>query len=114
MSVGNTKKKSVLVHCKAPYLHAACACEQRLVIVVRSTVEGVIVHIDVTGSVQELHLVFVTELCEEFDCLFSPYLVSAERHVCIDDLTHSCGDLLKVGLSYMGRVALGDVAVVSF
>ena len=113
VSVGNTKEQSVLVHCKAPYLHAACACEQRLVIVVRSTVEGVIVHIDVTGSVQELHLVFVTEFCEEFYCLFSPYLMSAERHVRIDNLTHSCGNLLKVALCDMCSVSLSDIAVIS-
>ena len=89
MSVRYTKEKTVAIHGKIPQLQISCAWKQGLIIVVWSTVECIIVHIYVTSSLKQLHLVFVSEVCKEFHCFLRPYLMSSERDVCIYNLMHS-------------------------
>ena len=113
MSVRNSQEESALVHSQGPHLHITCAREQGLIVMICCAVKGVVVHIYFPSALDKLHLVFIAHILKYLDRLFNPYVVSAERHICINDLLHSRGDPVKILICKNSVIFLGHCTEIS-
>ena len=88
VAVGNAEDETVVIGHQGPGLQVPGARDQRVIVHVRSAVEGVVAHIDVTARFQQAHLVLLAQGAEKVYRLPHLHLVAVERQVQIHQRLH--------------------------
>ena len=113
MMVVGAKHQAVLVAHHIPHLDVASRGQQRAIEIVGYIVEGVVVAVDLSARLEQLHLVGKTTLGKHLDGVFGGSLMAVEHHVGVDNLLHALANVNDVLVGNWLATLLAQVAVVA-